>query len=145
MVHERQQQRRRPRSSHRIFLSTSPCRTRDFNPSDPRSRLFSNGFDELCAWLFKLLYDGFIIPMTEISIEYKIILDRRKEFFTECMTRTANIRSRLETHYGSKLHFEKSSNYDVRNSFIVCSFCFCLFSSITSLLEIQCIMFRFRE
>ena len=80
---------------------------------DAASRLFSSGFDELCAWLLELLESGILVPMIDIANQYERILTRRKESATESMLRTTFIRNRLEKKYGSLLCFEKLNNYEV--------------------------------
>ena len=85
---------------------------------DAASRLFSNAFDELCAWLFDLLEGGTLVPMTELSIEYERICQRRNETCTESMLRTSHLRQRLECKYGDDLHFDKISNHEVEYSLL---------------------------
>ena len=79
---------------------------------DAASRLFANGFDELCEWLFSLLESGSVVPMVEVAAEYERILHRRHETCTESMLRTTFLRNRLESRYENMLHFDKLNNYE---------------------------------
>ena len=87
-----------------------------FSECDAGSRLFANGFDELCEWLFNLLEGGLLVPMTEVAVEYERILNRRNETCTESMLRTSSIRHRFEVKYGEMLHFDKLNNYEVSDT-----------------------------
>jgi hypothetical protein len=93
-------------------LSDHPCGS--IGRCDPAARLFTDGFDELCEWLMDLLEKGFFVPLVAIGSQYKDILERRDETFTDSMLRTTNIRNRLNARFPEKLHFEKITNYEVR-------------------------------
>ncbi|CAF3490847.1 unnamed protein product [Rotaria sordida] len=96
------------RRSHRIqskFHEAPPC------PQIKNcSGLFTTAFDELCSWLIDLLHSGLIVSMIDISTEYRIIAERRKENAKANMFRTSSIQKRFKFKYGDKLYFYKQSN-----------------------------------
>ena len=100
------------RRSNRCGLSPITAISHPVADCDAASRLFANGFEELCGWLFDLLENGTIVPMVEVATEYEKILCRRKETCTESMLRTTCIRERLVAKYDDILHFQKLSNYE---------------------------------
>ena len=55
------------------------------------SGFFEAAFDELCAWLMEILHDGSIVSMTDLSYDYGVIIERRKEKLNPCMLRTSSI------------------------------------------------------
>ncbi|CAF3953138.1 unnamed protein product, partial [Rotaria sp. Silwood1] len=99
------------RRSHRIQtkLHEAPPCPQSNNCSD----LFATAFDELCSWLIELLRSGLIVSMMDISTEYRIIAERRKENPKANMFRTSSIQKRLKFKYGDKLYFYKQSNNEV--------------------------------
>ena len=96
-----------------IINSAAPCPQRI-----DTSHMFPTAFDELCSWIMELLYSGWIVSLMNVSTEYKIISERRKENQKPNMFRTASIQTRLKTKYGDLLRFEKNSGNEVRISYI---------------------------
>ncbi|CAF4064432.1 unnamed protein product [Rotaria sp. Silwood2] len=102
------------RSKYHFRRSKSRSQTAaPFPDASETNCLYSNGFDELCAWLLSIVRTGSLVSMGDIAEEYKLILNRRQERITNGMLRTTSIRSRLINKLGNILHFEKISNYDV--------------------------------
>ncbi|CAF1472172.1 unnamed protein product [Rotaria sordida] len=104
------------RRSHRIqskFHQAPPC------PQIKNcSGLFATAFDELCSWLIDLLHSGLIVSMIDISTEYRIIAERRKENPKANMFRTSSIQKRIKFKYGDKLYFYKQSNNENSSSYL---------------------------
>ncbi|CAF3933472.1 unnamed protein product [Rotaria sp. Silwood2] len=74
--------------------------------------LFSSAFDELCSWLIELLQNGWLVSMVDVSAEYKVIVEQRKEVPKPNMFRTSSIQDRLKFKFGDMLQFEKQSKYN---------------------------------
>ncbi len=51
--------------------------------------------------------------MVDVSAEYQILVERRREKLKKNMFRTSSIQDRLKWKYGDLLHFEKTSNNEV--------------------------------